>query len=171
VLGWSIVTDPLGRIWRLPVEDDRQPEVIGRDSFDAGCSHLSIPTGVGSYVYVHRNAAGEVLYVGSTTNPLGRTANHLAGSNGKSRWFGDVAAIEWIACDDERSMRFLEGRLIEHFAPSQNKQGNPEAKRPQRDAPAPLESCDVDALQSLHRRSPKNVEAALACIASVGSSS
>lgn len=167
VLGWALVSDPLGRIWDLPVEDDKQPEIAGRDSFEAGCDHLSIPLGRGAYVYAHRDASGDVLYIGATTYPLGRTANHVAGANSKSPWFGQVASIEWIACTEERSMRFLESRLIGHFAPPHNKQDNPDApRRVQRDAPAPLEDCDIAALRSLQRRDAGHLNATLTCISS-----
>lgn len=84
---------------------------------------ISIPIEPGFYVYVHRGCAGEVLYVGSTTNPAGRMANHIANRR-KSWWWPSVTSIEWERYDNNRVMLFREVTLITALRPVANVQNN-----------------------------------------------
>lgn len=85
-------------------------------------STLEIPTGTGFYTYVHLAADGSALYVGCTTHPLGRTANHVANKK-ISHWFTDVTAIDWVSHPTEYLMRIYESGLIVHHQTPHNKAG------------------------------------------------
>ena len=80
---------------------------------------LSIPTDRGFFTYVHRAADGEALYAGATTNPLQRTANHIANRH-RSHWFDQVRSIEWASHASRTEMFQHERGLIRELAPRHN---------------------------------------------------
>lgn len=80
---------------------------------------FTIPLERGFWTYVHRDAADVALYVGCTTNPLSRTANHVQNQR-KSHWFGRVATIQWSRWSTEWDMRTSERRLIHQLRPAHN---------------------------------------------------
>lgn len=86
---------------------------------------ISIPIEPGYYVYVHRGRGGEVLYVGSTSTPSGRMANHIA-NHRRTWWWPEVTSIEWERYAERRVMLFREVTLITALRPRANIQNNAE---------------------------------------------
>jgi excinuclease UvrABC nuclease subunit len=80
---------------------------------------VQVPLEPGFYVYIHRAADGEILYIGSTTTPTGRTANHIANRR-RTWWWPQVASVEWERYDDRSVMAFREMNLITARAPRAN---------------------------------------------------
>lgn len=83
---------------------------------------ISFPAGRGFFVYEHRDESGAVLYVGMTTHPAQRIANHVMGR--RSPWWEQVCAITWHEASSEWAMRRLEGHLIERHDPPFNRTVN-----------------------------------------------
>lgn len=120
---------PVGmNLWQLPPDlpgiENEAPRLVGTESFAAEVAHISTPIDAGHYVYVHLDGDNEPLYIGSTTSPMQRVANHVANKK-RSPWFGDVRDIYWIRCTSAGGMRCLESTLISALAPVNNIQGNP----------------------------------------------
>lgn len=81
---------------------------------------LSIPLEVGHYVYLHLDADGLVLYVGRTSNPAQRTANHIAHWRTKSHWWSRVRSIEWERYEAASDAVCREWQLIESLRTPHN---------------------------------------------------
>lgn len=74
-------------------------------------------------VYLHRDAAGDVLYVGCTIDLTTRTRRHRRGSP----WRDEIASVEIVAEDMDRYPALdLERALIERYRPPHNYVGSPE---------------------------------------------
>jgi predicted GIY-YIG superfamily endonuclease len=93
---------------------------------------LHIPVGVGQFVYLVRDAAGDLLYVGRTTNPLQRFANHSAGRRTRSLWIEHARSIDWEQYDDASDAEWRERELIEDLQPPHNVIGTVRPSRPAR---------------------------------------
>lgn len=89
----------------------------GLNFFDVGPS-LQVPREDGHYVYVHRNNEQRVLYVGSTTKPAMRTANHVLGK--RSHWWDQVASIDWFRLGSDADMWWAERQAISRLEPRHN---------------------------------------------------
>lgn len=175
---WA-AADPL----RLALQDSDSLELrrVGRDVFDiedGSVTTLSLPKQRGFYVYAHMDTDGDVLYVGSTTNPLSRVANHT--QNKRSHWFPDeVRDIEWIACPDDHSMRRLEEDLIRELQPKHNIQGKTKSDEataqlePEREPYDPttheMQSIDVAHFAAAVERHPDHVAEVLEAVTGVAS--
>jgi predicted GIY-YIG superfamily endonuclease len=127
---------------------------------------ITVPLDPGHYVYIHRDEHGRVLYVGRTSAPLSRLANHQA-SRTRSPWFPQVRQIDWELCSNETSAWLQEMRLIEALAPPFNKDGV-RPPRPRRAArlrdqrrrlsdAAPASALDLEMFKRMFRRSPQHV--------------
>lgn len=73
----------------------------------------------GFFVYLLRDAAGEVIYVGQSTNVLSRLGSHLNDRTKRRR----VDRIDLIECSDRRQMDDVESRLISEYQPDLNVRG------------------------------------------------
>lgn len=73
----------------------------------------------GGAVYRHFDAAGLLLYVGCTANPLARTSNHAS----QARWFRQVVRIEIEHFDSDNEAMAAEAEAIRSERPLFNVQG------------------------------------------------
>lgn len=69
------------------------------------------------WTYVVRDAAGQVLYVGCTVNPLGRMRQHKAT---RTSWWADRATVYWREYPDFNAARAAEADLIRTLQPLHN---------------------------------------------------
>lgn len=82
-------------------------------------------------LYRHRDAYGELLYIGVSLRPLYRTAQH-AGSS----WFPEIVQIDLVHFPDMKSARQAERTAIAIEKPKYNKQGTERMNRSQTDRSA-----------------------------------
>lgn len=69
------------------------------------------------YVYVLRNAAGEIVYVGQSHNVFGRVGAHVKDVDKGA----EVDTIQLIECTSAGHMDYLERALIYEWAPKFNR--------------------------------------------------
>lgn len=72
-------------------------------------------------IYILRDDAGQVLYVGQSLNVAQRLSNHKRSQS----WWPEVEAIEIQHCETKADMDALEMRLISELWPLHNVRGNP----------------------------------------------
>jgi excinuclease ABC subunit C len=75
-------------------------------------------------VYFHKNAKGEIIYVGKAANLRNRVRQYFQ----KSRYrdpktdllVGEIADIDWIEVDSEADALFLEAEMVKRYMPRYN---------------------------------------------------
>lgn len=77
---------------------------------------LPAPLSGQAWVYFHLGADNEVLYIGATRQPAGRTQQH----EGASEWFSDVADMIWFGPMPELNARAAEREFIAAEQPPNN---------------------------------------------------
>lgn len=81
-----------------------------------------LPTGPG--VYFHKNAAGEIIYIGKAANLRNRVRQYFQNNRPAdpktSVLVGEIADIEWQQLDSEVDALFLEAELIRRYKPRFN---------------------------------------------------
>ncbi|MDB2686590.1 excinuclease ABC subunit UvrC [Mariniblastus sp.] len=93
-------------------------------SFDKAAAIVrKFPTGPG--VYLMKNAAGVVIYVGKATNLRSRAGSYfLKAALADSRtgpWVGEIADADFMECESEVDALLVESRLIKDIQPQYNK--------------------------------------------------
>ncbi len=77
-------------------------------------------------VYLFKDSAGRVIYVGKATNLRSRAGSYfLKGASEELRtsgWVGEIADADFIACDSEVDALLVESRLIKDIQPKHNKE-------------------------------------------------
>lgn len=75
-------------------------------------------------VYLHKDGAGEVVYVGKAANLRNRVRSYFQNSrqhDSKTRaLIADIADIDWLETDSEINALFLESELIKRYQPKYN---------------------------------------------------
>lgn len=76
-------------------------------------------------VYLMKNSAGVVIYVGKATNLRSRAGSYfLKAAAEESRtadWIGEIADVDFIDCESEVDALLVESRLIKDIQPQHNK--------------------------------------------------
>jgi DNA polymerase-3 subunit epsilon len=81
----------------------------------------ALPRGPG--VYLFRDGAGNVLYVGKAANLRRRVRSYFSSDDRRKVWplLREVAAIDHVVCPNDLEAAVLEVRLIHRFAPRYNR--------------------------------------------------
>ncbi len=81
-----------------------------------------LPTAPG--VYFHKNAAGEIIYVGKAANLRSRVRQYFQKSRARDLktdvLVGEIADVDWIEVASEADALFLEAELIRRYMPRYN---------------------------------------------------
>lgn len=76
-------------------------------------------------VYLMKNMAGVVIYIGKATNLRSRTGSYFlkaaAEDSRTSSWIGEIADVDYIDCESEVDALLVESRLIKDIQPQHNK--------------------------------------------------
>ena len=116
--------DRAGRMGILTLGDLQQAvKARGRPNFAKIRVTDTLPTGPG--VYVFRNAASDVLYVGKSKNIRQRVKSYFYGDGRKKieDLLAEMKTVEGIACSSELEALVLEARMIREHEPKYNRQG------------------------------------------------
>jgi excinuclease ABC subunit C len=92
--------------------------------FEAAAAKVrKFPTSPG--VYLMKNAAGVVIYIGKATNLRSRAGSYFlkaAATDGRTApWIGEIADADLIECESEVDALLVESRLIKDIQPQHNK--------------------------------------------------
>jgi excinuclease ABC subunit C len=106
---------------------DPNPEAAGDPSalgFDHAATKVkSFPQGPG--VYLMKDAAMRVIYVGKAKNLRSRAGSYFLKAAAEdprtSTWIGEIADIDYVQCDSEVDALLMEARLIKDIQPKFNK--------------------------------------------------
>lgn len=103
--------------WADKFEGEERARLVHRNAapIDTGPA-VSVPAERGHYVYIHRDADGEALYVGQSDAPVSRIGAHITGSP----WWPRVASIDWLRYPNSAAAKLNEGRLISQLDPPHN---------------------------------------------------
>lgn len=116
--------DRAGRMGIVTLGDLQQSvKARGRPNFAKIRVTDTLPTGPG--VYVFRNAATDVLYVGKSKNIRQRVKSYFYGDGRKKveDLLAEMKTVEGIACGSELEALVLEARMIREHEPKYNRQG------------------------------------------------
>ena len=76
-------------------------------------------------VYLMKNVAGVVIYVGKATNLRSRAGSYFlkaaAEESRTSNWIGEIADVDFMECESEVDALLVESRLIKDIQPQYNK--------------------------------------------------
>ena len=76
-------------------------------------------------VYLMKNAAGVVIYVGKATNLRSRAGSYFlkaaAEDSRTAPWIGEIADVDYLDCESEVDALLVESRLIKDIQPQNNK--------------------------------------------------
>src|SRR5271156_5091867 len=76
-------------------------------------------------VYLMKDAAGRVIYVGKAVNLRSRASSYFhktaSGDRRICDWIGEVADIEFLAADSEVDALLMEARLVKDIQPKYNR--------------------------------------------------
>lgn len=76
-------------------------------------------------VYLMKDRAGVVIYVGKATNLRSRAGSYFLKAAGQemrtATWVGDIADVDFIECESEVDALLVESRLIKDIQPANNK--------------------------------------------------
>ena len=110
-------------------ESDSTPEAendepVGSDAFKKSAAVVrKFPTGPG--VYLMKNAAGVVIYVGKATNLRSRAGSYFLKAaltdTRTGHWVGEIADADFMECESEVDALLVESRLIKDIQPQYNK--------------------------------------------------
>ncbi len=79
-----------------------------------------------SGVYLMKDAAGRVIYVGKAKNLRSRASSYFfkaaAEDQRTATWIGEIADIDFIDCESEVDALLMESRLIKDIQPKHNKE-------------------------------------------------
>ncbi len=82
----------------------------------------SLPTSPG--VYFHKDAGGEIIYIGKAANLRGRVRQYFQASRGRDpkteALVNEIADTEWVEVDSEIDALFLEAELVRRYLPRYN---------------------------------------------------
>ena len=100
-------------------------DATDRDGFQQAASKVkTFPTCPG--VYLMKDAAGVVIYVGKAKNLRSRAGSYFLKAASvdqrTAEWVGDIADIDFIECDSEVDALLMESRLIKDIQPRHNKE-------------------------------------------------
>ena len=107
------------------------PEPLGAESsrleplgFDHAAAKVkTFPQTAG--VYLMKDAAARVIYVGKAKNLRSRAASYFlkaaAEDQRTATWIGEIADIDFVECDSEVDALLMESRLIKDIQPKYNK--------------------------------------------------
>tara|TARA_R110002049_G_scaffold2750_2_gene21356 strand:- start:50259 stop:51626 length:1368 start_codon:yes stop_codon:yes gene_type:complete len=100
-------------------------EVDGELGFDHAARKVkTFPQEPG--VYLMKDAAGVVIYVGKAKNLRSRASSYFlkaaAQDQRTATWIGEIADIDFVACESEVDALLMESRLIKDVQPKHNKE-------------------------------------------------
>ena len=107
-------------------QDDSQREPVPAElGFDyASAKVKTFPQEPG--VYLMKDAAGVVIYVGKAKNLRSRASSYFlkaaAQDQRTASWVGEIADIDYVQCDSEVDALLMESRLIKDVQPKHNKE-------------------------------------------------
>ena len=99
-------------------------EPVGNDAFQKAAAVVrKFPTCPG--VYLMKNAAGVVIYVGKATNLRSRAGSYFLKAaltdTRTGHWVGEIADADFMECESEVDALLVESRLIKDIQPQYNK--------------------------------------------------
>ena len=105
-----------------PEADNDEP--VGNDTFKKAAAVVrKFPTCPG--VYLMKNAAGVVIYVGKATNLRSRAGSYFLKAaltdTRTGHWVGEIADADFMECESEVDALLVESRLIKDIQPQYNK--------------------------------------------------
>jgi excinuclease ABC subunit C len=112
-----------------PADPRRRPDLPAAEGVGVGFHRAAekarqFPTTPG--VYLLKDAAGRVIYVGKASNLRARAGSYfLKGAAEESRtayWVGEICDADFIPCDSEVDALLAEARLIKDVQPKYNKE-------------------------------------------------
>jgi excinuclease ABC subunit C len=75
-------------------------------------------------VYFHKNAAGDIIYIGKAANLRNRVRQYFQKSRARDpkteALVADIADIDWVVVETEMDALFLEAELIRRYMPRYN---------------------------------------------------
>lgn len=113
--------------------DEQETAIEGSDadeSVETGFGFRQAATKVKSFpqspgVYLMKDAAGRVIYVGKAKNLRSRASSYFlkaaAADQRTATWIGEIADIDYLECDSEVDALLAESRLIKDVQPPYNK--------------------------------------------------
>ncbi|MBX3416855.1 MAG: excinuclease ABC subunit UvrC [Pirellulaceae bacterium] len=114
-------SDPTPPATGQEIENSSDLELIGSQS--AAEKVRSFPQRPG--VYLMKDQAGVVIYVGKATNLRARAGSYFqkaaASEMRTAHWVGEIADLDFIECDSEVDALLVESRLIKDIQPRRNK--------------------------------------------------
>ena len=105
-----------------PEAENNEP--VGSDAFKKAAAVVrKFPTCPG--VYLMKNAAGVVIYVGKATNLRSRAGSYFLKAaltdTRTGHWVGEIADADFMECESEVDALLVESRLIKDIQPQYNK--------------------------------------------------
>lgn len=88
---------------------------------------------IGTFVYRHISATGDLLYAGITSDIWRRMGQHAAAAI----WWPSVARIEWDVYELRREAEYVEAWLIHEYLPPHNRHGKGGTRIPKPYIPPP----------------------------------
>lgn len=116
--------DRAGRMGILTLGDLHQATVArGQPNYSKIRLTDALPQAPG--VYLFRNSAGQVLYIGKAKDLRQRVKSYFYGDGRKkiADLLQEMASVDGIVCEGELEALVLEARLIRHHEPKYNRQG------------------------------------------------
>ncbi|MCO6455185.1 MAG: excinuclease ABC subunit UvrC [Pirellulaceae bacterium] len=114
---------PAGEPPDLPV-GDTLAEASERPSFERAAAKVrTFPMSPG--VYLMKDAAGRVIYVGKAKNLRSRAGSYFlkaAAEEPRTQWVGEIRDIDFVQCDSEVDALLMEARLVKDVQPKHNKE-------------------------------------------------
>lgn len=107
-----------------PGQDSIKSADVPSTPFEQAAAKVkSFPTTPG--VYLMKDAAGVVIYVGKATNLRSRAGSYFlkaaAEDSRTAPWIGEIADIDYLDCESEVDALLVESRLIKDIQPVHNK--------------------------------------------------
>ncbi len=96
---------------------------VGADFQQAAAKVKQFPQKPG--VYLMKDAAGRVIYVGKAKNLRSRAGSYFlkgAAEDQRTAWVVEIADIDFVECDSEVDALLMEARLIKDVQPKHNKE-------------------------------------------------
>lgn len=104
-----------------PEEQDAPSESLGFDH--ASRKVREFPTSPG--VYLMKDAAGRVIYIGKAKNLRSRAGSYFLKAAAEDQrtadWVGEIADIDYMLCDSEVDALLTESRLVKDIQPKHNR--------------------------------------------------
>jgi excinuclease ABC subunit C len=107
-------------IWRIPKPKSNKMVAMAKKRVETKLAKLPTTPGV----YFHKNAGGEIIYIGKAANLRNRVRQYFQNSRLRDpktdALIAEIADIDWTELDSEADALFLEAELVKRYLPQYN---------------------------------------------------